>query len=90
MAFEITQTNRVRQLSEKARYDEASVHAILDAGLVAQVAFIQEGKPVVVPMIYGRDGNRLYLHGARKARVIRMLEDGPSAVSYTHLRAHET
>ena len=78
MAFEISQTNRVRQLSEKAQYDEASVHAILDAGLVAQVAFIQEGKPVVVPMIYGRDGNRLYLHGARKARVVRMLEAGPS------------
>ena len=78
MTFEISPTNRVRQLSEKARYDEASVHAILDAGLVAQVAFIQEGKPVVVPMIYGRDGNRLYLHGARKARVIRMLEAGPS------------
>ena len=68
----------MRQLSEKARYDEESVHAILDAGLVAQVAFVQEGKPVVVPMIYGRDGNRLYLHGARKARVIRMLEAGPS------------
>ena len=78
MTFEISPTNRVRQLSEKAQYDEASVHAILDAGLVAQVAFIQEGKPVVVPMIYGRDGNRLYLHGARKARVIRMLEAGPS------------
>ena len=47
MTFEISPTNRVRQLSEKARYDEASVHAILDAGLVAQVAFIQEGKPVL-------------------------------------------
>ena len=78
MTFEISPTNRVRQLSEKARYDEESVHAILDAGLVAQVAFVQEGKPVVVPMIYGRDGNLLYLHGARQARVIRMLEAGPS------------
>src|SRR3989337_1151917 len=47
---------------------------LLDAGLVAHVAFIQDGQPVVVPMIYGREGETVYLHGARKARVIRLLE----------------
>jgi hypothetical protein len=47
---------------------------ILDAGLVAHVAFIQDGQPVVVPMIYGREGETVFLHGARKARVVRLLE----------------
>jgi nitroimidazol reductase NimA-like FMN-containing flavoprotein (pyridoxamine 5'-phosphate oxidase superfamily) len=75
--FEVSKTNQVRQLREKARYDEASVHQILDAGLVAQVGFIEDAAPLVVPMMYGRDGNRLFLHGARKARVIRMLEATP-------------
>jgi nitroimidazol reductase NimA-like FMN-containing flavoprotein (pyridoxamine 5'-phosphate oxidase superfamily) len=72
--FAVTRTNRVRQLKEKASYDEATVHEILDAGIVAHVAFVQDCNPVVVPMIYGRDGNTIYLHGARKARVIRLLE----------------
>lgn len=72
--FDISNVNKVRQLREKARYDKATVNAILDAGLVAHVAFVQEGVPVVVPMIYGRVGETLYLHGARKARVIRLLE----------------
>jgi nitroimidazol reductase NimA-like FMN-containing flavoprotein (pyridoxamine 5'-phosphate oxidase superfamily) len=75
--FEVSKTNQVRQLREKAEYDEAAVHQILDAGLVAQVGFIEDGAPLVVPMMYGRDGNRLFLHGARKARVIRMLEATP-------------
>lgn len=66
--------NRIRQLKEKGSYDRATVHAVLDAGLVAHVAFCQDGAPVVVPMIYGRDGDTLYLHGARKARVVRLLE----------------
>jgi uncharacterized protein len=66
--------NRLRQLKEKGYYDRETVHGILDAGVVAHVAFCQEGAPVVVPMIYGRDGDTLYLHGARKARVVRMLE----------------
>jgi nitroimidazol reductase NimA-like FMN-containing flavoprotein (pyridoxamine 5'-phosphate oxidase superfamily) len=72
--YGISTINKVRQLPKKAHYDDATVHAILDAGLVAHVAFAQDGAPVVVPMIYGRVGRTLYLHGARKARVIRLLE----------------
>ena len=72
--YAISDVNKVRQLREKARYDRATVHAILDAGLVAHVAFVEERSPVVVPMIYGRVDETLYLHGARKSRAIRLLE----------------
>ena len=73
-AYDISKVNKVRQLRKKARYDRTTVHAILDAGLVAHIAFVQDGAPVVVPMIYGRVDDTLYLHGARKSRVIRLLE----------------
>lgn len=72
--YPLTKENKVRQLKEKAAYDRETVHRILDAGLMAHVAFIQDDAPVVVPMIYGREGDTIYLHGARKARVIRLLE----------------
>ena len=72
--YDVTKQNKVRQLREKGVYDRDSVHAVLDAGIVAHVAFVQDGAPVVVPMLYARDGETIYLHGARKARVIRMLE----------------
>ena len=73
-AYDIGRENKVRQLREKASYDRATVHAILDAGLVTHVGLVQDGAPVVVPMIYGRVADTLYLHGARKARVVRLLE----------------
>jgi len=73
--YKVSKQNKVRQLREKAVYDKKAVHAILDAGILAHVAFVQGGAPVVVPMLYGRDGETIYLHGARKARVIRMLEE---------------
>ena len=73
-SYSINKTNKVRQLREQAAYDKESVYGVLDAGLVAHVAFIQDDAPVVVPMIYGRVGDTIYLHGARKARVIRLLE----------------
>ena len=78
-SYERSRENEVRQLREKAHYDCETVHGILDAGLVAHVAFVQDAMPVVVPMIYGRDNRTLYLHGARKARVIRLLAETPRA-----------
>jgi nitroimidazol reductase NimA-like FMN-containing flavoprotein (pyridoxamine 5'-phosphate oxidase superfamily) len=42
--------------------------------------------PVVVPMLYGRDEETDYLHGARKARIVRMLEGtGKACVNVTLL-----
>ena len=72
--YEVSKQNKVRQLREYGAYDKKTVHGVLDAGLVASVGFVQDGAPVVVPMIFGRDGETLYLHGARKARIIRLLE----------------
>ncbi len=72
-SYSVNKQNKVRQLTEKANYEKSTVRQILDAGLVAYVAFVQDGSPVVVPMIYGREGEILFLHGARKARIIRLL-----------------
>jgi len=84
--YEIVKKNKVRQLAEKAVYDTAAVHHILDSALVAAVGFVQDGEPVVVPMIYGREGETIYLHGARKARVIRLLEQtGLLCLNVTHV-----
>ncbi|MDJ0655132.1 MAG: pyridoxamine 5'-phosphate oxidase family protein [Xanthomonadales bacterium] len=71
--FEQTPRNRVRQIRDKARYQHRAVEQVLDAAFVAQVGFVQDGLPVVVPMIYGRQAHTLYLHGARKARIIKLL-----------------
>ena len=73
-SYDVSARNKLRQLREKGSYDRDAVHGILDAGLYASAAFVQEDGPVVVPMIYGRDGETIYLHGARKARVIKLLE----------------
>ena len=49
--YEVSKRNKVRQLREKATYDKETVHAILDAGILAHVAFVQDGAPVVIPML---------------------------------------
>ena len=74
--YALGKKNKLRQLKPKARYDKATVHAILDGGLVAHVGLVDDGHPVVVPMIFGRDGETLYLHGAKKSRIVRRLSAG--------------
>jgi len=84
--YAVSKQNKVRQLREKASYDKKTVHGILDSALLAHVAFVEDGRPVVVPMLYGREGETLFLHGARKARVIRLLEStGRACLNVTHV-----
>ncbi|AUA15741.1 pyridoxamine 5'-phosphate oxidase family protein [Streptomyces sp. SID8382] len=57
---------------ERASYDREVVHAILDEGYVCHLGFIRDGAPVVLPTLYARVGERLYLHGSTGARPLRM------------------
>lgn len=75
---------KIRYVKRKVE-DEAVAHAILDQGLVAHVGFVADGRPMVIPMAYARDGNRLYIHGASKTRIIRKTGDLPMCLTVTHI-----
>ena len=65
---------RIRVHPERSRPEAA--HAILAAGLVAHVGFVQDGQPFVIPMTYHFDPERpehLYLHGAHHSRLMQHL-----------------
>lgn len=49
---------------ERARYDHATVHGILDEALICHVGVVGEAGPVVLPTIHARLGETLYLHGS--------------------------
>jgi nitroimidazol reductase NimA-like FMN-containing flavoprotein (pyridoxamine 5'-phosphate oxidase superfamily) len=82
-SFAIGPLNKVRR-PDRGSYDKAAVHAVLDEGLVAHVGFTDNDRPVVMPMVYGRDGDRFYLHGARAARFAKAMGAGvPVCVTVT-------
>lgn len=49
---------------ERARYDRATVHRILDEALICHVGYFNAGRPVVLPTTHARRGETLYLHGS--------------------------
>jgi nitroimidazol reductase NimA-like FMN-containing flavoprotein (pyridoxamine 5'-phosphate oxidase superfamily) len=76
--------SRVRRLPERGSRERALVHGILDEGLLGHVGFATERGPVVIPMLYARDGERLYLHGSPASRLMRTLSKGvPVCITVT-------
>jgi len=67
---------RVRRLPERAAYDEETVHAILDAAMIGHVGVLRENRPVVIPMLFGRVGRDLFLHGSVASQLLRGLAGG--------------
>ena len=70
---------RVRRAPQKGRYDRATIDAVLDAGLVAHVAFVDGDLPCCIPMLYARVDDRVYVHGSTASRTMRTLGAGADA-----------
>lgn len=78
--------HEVRRVRQRASYDRETVHAILDAGMLAHVGFASDGQPFVIPMLYARDGDALLLHGSIASRLMNRLGEGvPACVEVTHV-----
>ena len=71
-----TQRTKVRRLSKRAVYDKAQVHAILDEGFLCHVGFTQDSHPFVIPTLYARSGETLYMHGSGASRMLKTLAQG--------------
>jgi len=68
-----TKRTTVRRLPERGAYDRATIDAILDATCIASVGIVEDGTPLVLPMVFARDGDRLLLHGSPGSRLQRVL-----------------
>lgn len=82
------QKSVVKRAPKRALYDRDAINAILDSMYLCHVAFIQDGYPVVIPTMYGRRDDALYIHGASVSRLITSLEQGiPVCVSVAAIDA---
>jgi uncharacterized protein len=79
-----TRRSKLRRLPKRGSHDTEAINAILDAGFLAHVGFCVYGQPYVIPTLYGRDGEKLYLHGSAASRMLETLEAGiPGCITVT-------
>lgn len=67
---------RLRRRPERGRHDRATIDSILDAGLIAHVAFNRAGKPAVIPTLYVRRDDEILLHGSPGSAPMRAARSG--------------
>src|SRR5680860_747382 len=93
MALAPSERVEVRRAPERASYDRNGIEQILDAGFVCHLGFVPPGggaasgsAPVVLPTMYARVDQRIYVHGSPASRMLKTLRRPlPVCLTVTHL-----
>lgn len=82
--MQATERSEVRRLPKRGTHDEKIINEILDAAFLAHIGFSVNGQTFVIPTLFGREGDKLYLHGSAASRMLRELERGvPICITVT-------
>ncbi len=80
----LTKRSELRRLPNRGSHEPQVIYAILDAAFLAHVGFQTNGQPFVIPTLFGREGDKLYLHGSVASRMLAELGTGaPACVTVT-------
>ncbi|HEV3432105.1 MAG TPA: pyridoxamine 5'-phosphate oxidase family protein [Paraburkholderia sp.] len=81
-----TARTRMRRIAQRADYDRATLHAILDAAYVCHIAFADDLGVHCIPTACWREGDHLYIHGSNGSRMLKLAAEGAQVcVTITHL-----
>ncbi|WP_299547172.1 pyridoxamine 5'-phosphate oxidase family protein [Seonamhaeicola sp.] len=85
-SYSTSELNKVIRGSNRATYDTKTIHTIIDAGFIGHVSYVFEGTPICIPMAYGKIGDKIYLHGSLKNRMLSsILENEQMSMTIMHL-----
>ncbi|HEX7748752.1 MAG TPA: pyridoxamine 5'-phosphate oxidase family protein [Bordetella sp.] len=77
---------RVRRVPNRAYYDRATLHAIIDSAYLCHLAFADEHGVHCIPTACWREGDHLYIHGSNGSRMLKLAAAGAQVcVTVTHL-----
>ncbi|WP_405723462.1 pyridoxamine 5'-phosphate oxidase family protein [Streptomyces sp. NBC_01537] len=80
-----TDRTRHRRLREQGSLDRGQLDAVLQAGFVCHLGVTLDGAVMVVPTVYGSDGDTLYFHGSVASRSLLASPQAPVCVTVTHV-----
>src|SRR3954464_8900588 len=81
-----TPRTKLSRVPQRGSHDRETIDAILDEALIGHVAWVQDGRPAVIPTLIARDGDKLLIHGSSKSRMLKALRAGTEAcVEVTHI-----
>lgn len=77
MKYKKNNRNALQRGKKKASYDQNEIFSILDAVEICHIAFDFDGLAMVQPINFGRNNDKLYIHGSKRNRMTQaILEAG--------------
>lgn len=81
-----SEKTRLKRYNWLAKYDQQTINAIIDAGIVCQIGYVIDSMPYVTPTNHWRIDDHVYWHGSSASRMLRSQEKGiPVCFTVTHL-----
>lgn len=74
-----TERTQIKRLPKRAVYEKTRLYSILDEGFLCHVGFAVDGLPYVIPTLYARIEDQIYVHGSAASRMLRTLDQGLDA-----------
>lgn len=74
--YEPTPATTPSRHSERAVHDREMIHSILDEALIGHLAFVIDGAPHVLPLLFVRVEDSVFLHGSTGAHFARVAGKG--------------
>lgn len=68
--------SKIKRAPKRAIYEKKDIYKILDNECLCHVGFVHKSSPVVIPTLYGRKDDSIFIHGASISRMITELEKG--------------
>ncbi len=79
-----TPRTRVVREAHRGVYDRETAYRILDEGFLCHVGFSIDGQPFVIPTLYGRKDDQLFVHGSAASRMLKQMRESlPVCVTVT-------
>ena len=79
----VTPRTKIARVPTRTHYDLDVVHSILDDGNLCHLGFNLAGTTYVIPMLYGRIADNIYLHGANRSRMLMYAQEEDAELCFT-------
>lgn len=83
--MEATERTRLRRMRHNGSHRREDLDAVLAAGFLCHLGVVVDGAPMVVPTVYGVEGDTFYVHGSVASRSLVQAPDGVVCVTVTHV-----
>jgi hypothetical protein len=61
----------IKRNASRAEYDRGTIYEILDGQQICHVAYVEDGEPRLIPTLFMRRDDDIYLHGNRQAALLK-------------------